>query len=256
MRTPVKRRRIADLVGILGTEIVRGTFPVATALPTEPSLLKRFRVSRSVVREAVKTLVAKGLLEVRPRIGTRVRPRRDWNLFDAQVLDWMISDRQPDPALIEALAELREIIEPAAAALAAQRATPAQAAAIQSAFEEMEAAAGDRAKAVLADKRFHIAILSGTANPVLVSFSAALERMLDRLFAFSIVDIDGYALNLENHRRLTAAIALRDPTAARQAMNEMLAITRMIVTSALENLPDGAAAVPTTTNDVQNRRNP
>ena len=193
------------------------------------------------MREAVKTLAAKGLVEVRPRIGTRVRPRRDWNLFDAQVLDWMISDRQPDPALIEALAEMREIIEPAAAALAAQRATPAQAAAIQAAFEEMEAAAGDRAKAVVADKHFHLAILAGSANPVLASFSSALERMLDRLFAFSIVDIDGYALNLENHRRLANAIARREPEAARKAMNDMLAITRMIVTSALGNLPDGGS---------------
>jgi len=122
-----------------------------------------------VVREAIKTLAAKGLLSVRPRHGTHVRPRRDWSLLDRDVLSWVVGDDEPDRDLLLAIQEVRSIIEPAAAALAAERATRSDRGRINAALAAMETAP-DQASAIAADKAFHLAILDATHNPVLQGF--------------------------------------------------------------------------------------
>ena len=118
-----KPGRIHAVLTTLGSEIAQDVFAVGDALPPEHDLEIRFGVGRGVVREAIKTLAAKGLVSVRPRHGTHVRPRRDWSLLDRDVLTWLAGSREPDRELLLAIQEVRLIIEPAAAALAAERAT-------------------------------------------------------------------------------------------------------------------------------------
>src|SRR4029079_10783543 len=97
--------------------------PTGAALPPEPVLESRFGVGRGVIREAIKILAGKGLVCVRPRHGTQVRPRRDWTLLDRDVLGWLVGTDEPDRDLLLAIQEVRLIIEPAAAAMAAERST-------------------------------------------------------------------------------------------------------------------------------------
>ena len=104
----------------LGEAILTGHYPVGSSLPPEPMLCEELGVSRTVVREAIKTLAAKGLVSVRPRHGTHVRPRGDWSLLDRDVLSWLVGKGDPDRELLLEIQEVRSIIEPAAAALAAR----------------------------------------------------------------------------------------------------------------------------------------
>ena len=119
-----KPGRIQSVLRALGGEIAQGAIAVGAALPPEHELEARFGVGRGVVREAIKTLAAKGLVSVRPRHGTHVRPRADCSLLDRDVLGWL-AGREPNRTLLLAIQEVRSIIEPAAAALAAERATAA-----------------------------------------------------------------------------------------------------------------------------------
>src|SRR5258707_3004146 len=118
-----KPGRIHAVLTTLGSEIAQDVIAVGDALPPEHDLEIRFGVGRGVVREAIKTLAAKGLVSVRPRHGTHVLPRRDWSLLDRDVLNWLVGKDEPDRELLLAIQEVRSVIEPAAAALAAERAT-------------------------------------------------------------------------------------------------------------------------------------
>jgi DNA-binding FadR family transcriptional regulator len=141
-------------------------------------------VSRTVVREAIKVLAAKGLVESRPKVGTRVRPRRDWNLLDPDVLAWQI-EAGPDALFLEQALELRRMIEPAAARLAAERATDAEIAALYEAYEEM-AAAGDDLDAFMGpDLRFHSLLLEACGNELLEHMSEIFTVVLRTVFAYS-----------------------------------------------------------------------
>ncbi|MGX1788252.1 FadR/GntR family transcriptional regulator [Bosea sp. NPDC055332] len=227
-----KPGKIGTMVAALGAAIVRGEIASGTVLPPEPELAERYGAGRSVVREAVKILVAKGLLTVRPRHGTQVRPQHDWTLLDREVLGWMRSEDGLDRALLLALEETREIIEPEAAALAATRATPEDLARIRAALAEMETGQDDPQTAIAADKRFHLAILDATNNPILRSFRGAIDTILSAMFDFTV---DVFAGNLANHAAVVDAIAAGQPEHARQAMRQVLGYTRghMLSSSAL-----------------------
>jgi GntR family galactonate operon transcriptional repressor len=223
MQRGSKPGKIGAMVAALGAAIVRGEIASGTVLPAEPELAERYGVGRSVVREAVKTLVAKGLLTVRPRHGTQVRAQHDWTLLDREVLGWMRSGDGLDRSLLLALEETREIIEPEAAALAAIRATPADLVRIREALAAMEADQGDPRAAIAADKRFHLAILDATNNPILRSFRGAIDTILSAMFDFTV---DVFAGNLANHAAVVDAIAEGDAERARQAMRRVLGYTR------------------------------
>src|SRR5881398_2664775 len=152
------------IVHAIGRRIVSGDLRPGDLLPAEPEL----GASRTVVREAIKVLAAKGLVESRPKTGTRVRRRDDWNLLDPDVLAWQ-QDGAVDDALLGKLTEVRRIIEPAAAELAAARADVRDVAAMEDAFQQMEETAQARAGTdfeafVQADMRFHLAILQACRN--------------------------------------------------------------------------------------------
>jgi GntR family galactonate operon transcriptional repressor len=218
-----KPGRIGAVVSALGAAIVRGEIAAGTVLPAEPELAERYGAGRSVVREAVKILAAKGLLTVRPRHGTQVRPQLEWSLLDSDVLGWMRSGKGFDRALLLALEETREIIEPEAAALAATRATPEDLARIAAALADMEAGQEDPQAAIAADKRFHLSILAATHNPILRSFRSAIDTILSAMFDFTV---DVFAGNLANHAAVAEAIATGNPEAAREAMRRVLGYTR------------------------------
>ena len=154
-----------QVVHELGKRIVGGACPPGEALPNEEELCRELGVSRTALRESVKVLAAKGLVESRPRIGTRVRASESWNLLDPDVLAWRCATL-PDAQFVLHLTEMREIIEPSSAALAARNRTPAQLRQIEDAHAKM-AAATTLEQWVAADLAFHSAILTATNNPLL-----------------------------------------------------------------------------------------
>ena len=132
------RGSLSEMVaGSVGRRIVSGQYRPGETLPTEPRIQEEFGVSRTAVREAIRLLSAKGLTVSRPKIGTRIRPISDWNMLDPDVLRWHV-DQQPSEEFIHHLFEMREIIEPAAASRACERATPEEIAVIAAAMEGIQ----------------------------------------------------------------------------------------------------------------------
>ena len=106
------------IVRELGLRILSGDLAPGDRLPAESELIVKYEVSRPVLREAVRVLVAKGLVLSRQRAGAIVRPRNEWHLLDPDVLYWMIQTR-PAPEFVQTLMGMRRVFEPGAAALAA-----------------------------------------------------------------------------------------------------------------------------------------
>jgi len=213
------------IVHAIGRRILSGDLRPGDLLPAEPDL----GASRTVVREAVKVLAAKGLVESRPKTGTRVRPRDAWNLLDPDVLAWQ-QDSAVDDALLRKLTEVRRIIEPAAAELAAARADARDVAAMEDAFQQMEETAQARAGTdfeafVQADMRFHLAILQACRNDMLEQMSRVVYSAL--LVSFrSTSRLPGRAkAALAKHRAILDAIRARDPRAAGSAMRHLVQTT-------------------------------
>jgi GntR family galactonate operon transcriptional repressor len=227
---PIKPGRIGTVLATLGREIAQDVIPVGTALPPEPDLEARFGVGRGVVREVVKTLAAKGLVSVRPRHGTHVLPRHQWSLLDRDVLSWLVGQGEPDRELLLAIQEVRSIIEPAAAALAAQRATSNDRERINAALAAMEASK-DHASATAADKAFHLAILDATHNPVLQGFRGAIDTILSTVFVVAIGSAGWFRDNLPNHAAAARAIDAGDAEKARVAMERVLGYTKFKISN-------------------------
>lgn len=214
------------MLATLGREIAQDVIPVGGTLPPEPDLEARFGVGRGVIREAIKTLAAKGLVSVRPRFGTHVRPRRDWSLLDRDVLSWVAGNAEADQDLLLAIQEVRSIIEPAAAALAAQRATKQDLQRINAALSAMETS-HDQASATEADKSFHLAILDATHNPVLQGFRSAIDTILSTVFFVAVGSPGWFDDNLPNHAVAARAIEAGDAEAAHAAMERVLGYTKV-----------------------------
>lgn len=223
---PVKA---AGALDALGRRIASGEISEGATLPTEPELMAELSVSRSTVREAVRTLIALGMVEVRPRLGTTVRPRSQWALLNRDVLRWISPPHAPDPGMLIAISEARRVFEPSAAALAATRATEMEIAALEKAYEGMLKAAKENSveAAILADRAFHLAVLEATHNPVLRAFDSAIDAILGVLFHITTNRMNGFRDNLGNHRRVLDAIAARDPEGARLAMADTIGHTEV-----------------------------
>lgn len=232
MASGAKLRKVDTMAAGLGAAIMRGEIAPDTVLPPERDLEARFGVGRSVVREAMKMLAAKGLVSVGPRHGSRVRQARDWTLLDPDVLGWLRTVDGFDRDLLFALHETRAIIEPAAAALAAARASADDKARIAEALAAMQVGRDDSAAAIAADKAFHLAILEATHNPVLCGFRPAVDAILSVVFDLSV---GAFAGNLQNHAAVAKAIAAGRAEVARKAMERVLGFTR-------ENLRGGATS--------------
>jgi DNA-binding FadR family transcriptional regulator len=213
-----------QVVHELGRRIVGGTCPPGQALPNEEDLCRELGVSRTALRESVKVLAAKGLVESRPRIGTRVRANEDWNMLDPDVLAWRCATL-PDAHFVLHLNEMREIIEPASAALAARNRSLAQLRQIEDAFAAM-AAAENIDDWVGADLQFHTAILAATNNPLLRPLAAMIRTALESLLGLSARKAGDFRVALPDHEAVLDAIRHQDGEAAQRRMAALLADTR------------------------------
>jgi DNA-binding FadR family transcriptional regulator len=207
------------LLESLGQSIVAGEFDT-TPFPTEADLALRFSASRTVAREAVKMLAAKGLLTSRPRQGTRVEPVAHWNLLDPDVTRWM-QERPFTSRVYRDYTEVRLAIEPIAAALAAKRASPADIRAIRSALQTMEAEAHHHDLALLADIDFHVAILKASGNPFLIQLKELIHTALTISIALTN-RIAGHTADIGDHAAVLTAIEQGDSAAAEKAMRHLI----------------------------------
>ncbi|HYG90962.1 MAG TPA: FadR/GntR family transcriptional regulator [Azospirillum sp.] len=218
----------------LGARIAGGDYAPGSVLPSEAVLGASFGVSRTVLREAVKVLAAKGLVEARPKVGTRVRPRSDWNMLDPDVLAWQcaVGDLA---GLAEDLLEIRRVVEPQAAAMAASRATDAEIRGIAEAFAAM-AGAPDAETSVEPDVRFHVAIMEATHNAFLRPLGALIRVALRASFRLSKSSPGAHERSLPDHEAVLDAIRARDDEAARNAMRVLLDRTAEDIRSAKETI--------------------
>ncbi len=208
----------------LGTAILRGDFAPESILPREPDLMAHFGVSRTVMREALRTLTSKGLVESRPKIGARVRPRHAWNLLDADVLDWYARVAAPLAFALK-LQEMREMIEPYAAALAAENHSADALARLTEAHAAM-LAARNVDEWVRADLRFHLSVLNACSNELLIPLGTLIERTLEGQLRLNARRADIFNASMAEHSAVFDAIAKRDPVVARRAMSALLGMTR------------------------------
>lgn len=216
------RNSHGQVVEGIGRAIASGKYPPESILPRDEELASQFGVSRTVLREAMKTLSAKGMIVARTRVGTRVLDRQHWNLFDAEVLVWHL-DAHAGMEFLDQLYEMRLTMEPAAAAMAARRAEPDEIAAFYTYVEAMRTAAGDKAFA-LADLALHRAITKASGNLFMNSVGTLIEAALLTSFRLSspasepAIQQDVSA----THLRIVEAIARRDPDGAEQAMRDVI----------------------------------
>ncbi len=220
------RRRKADgVLDALGPQIVAGRHAEGQRLPTEEELARRLGVSRPSLREGLTALARKGLVETRTRRGTTVLGRDRWDLLDSDVLLWM-ADAPPDPEFLISLLEARTIFEPAAARLAALRATPAQILAIERAFQGMAASLPhDVAACCKFDLELQEAIIAAAGNALLSRLATAIRVALLSLFRISADARESYENSLAEHWAVAAAIRRRAPEEAERAMRHLLAGT-------------------------------
>jgi DNA-binding FadR family transcriptional regulator len=206
-------------VEIIARRILTGEIAAGATLNIA-ALQEELDVSLTALREALKVLAAKGIVDARQKRGTFVRPRADWNLLDGDVIRWRFAEGA-DPRLLDNLHEVRSIVEPAAARLAAGRATDDDLAALDGALDEMTAATGDPVAAVAADLSFHRALLAATHNELLENMEVVMETGLaarDRL----VHGVEQYDDPVPSHRAVVDAIRARDAVAAETAMRQLL----------------------------------
>lgn len=211
----------------IGQRIVRGDYPPGTILPNEAEWSEMFGVGRSVVREAIKMLMAKNLLASRPKIGSWVEPRERWNLLDREVLTWYAASPERR-GFLETVQEFRYIIEPEAAALASMRRTDSQMEAISKACQEM-GAAPTLSERTAADTRFHLAILHAAGNELLLPLGALIDSVLEGLFVFVTREVNDLRHAQDLHEEIERCIRQQRPEAARQAVRELLSNTDEII---------------------------
>ena len=202
---------------LLGEAIVGGVHAVGSTLPPEPALCQALGVSRTVVREAIKSLAAKGLVSTGPKVGTRVRPAEQWNWFDPDLVAWQ-SRVGLTREFLRDVQELRRVVEPAAVRLAAERATRADIAELEAAFAGMsQAVANDGGGYVGHDLNFHQTLLRAAHNRLMVQMSKALAALLRTSFEISTTQPGRAAESLPLHRQILDAVIERNPDRAERA---------------------------------------
>lgn len=217
-----KRNLFAHVVASLGLRIIKGELSPALPFPKEADLGAEFGASRSVIREAVKSLAARGLIASQTRTGIRVLEPINWNLLDAEVLNWRYST-MPQAEFYGELFEIRLLIEPEAARLAAIRGSAAEMAIIEKAFAAMSEAARTETSGVAADLSFHRAILAAAHNALLLQMGNLIAVGLDIAHRLSS---ESFVVFLPMHQRVLDAITARDSDAAGSAMRHLLSETR------------------------------
>jgi DNA-binding FadR family transcriptional regulator len=221
-KKPLLRTKLHDqIVGALGSRIVGGEFGKNGALPTEGDLAAELGVSRNALREAVKVLVSKGMVEVRPKTGTRIRPLEEWNLLDRDVLEWHAhSDLRMTRAF--ELVEFRLVVEPRAAALAAKRGTALELDAIESACHALEDCIATPALVPQRDIVFHRSIHLATHNAILNHLGSLTSALMQIQVLMTTKEPGSFEKGLPLHRLLTDAIKARDSVRAEAISRELV----------------------------------
>lgn len=209
----------SHVINEIGAGVINGRFPVGSTLPNDAALMAEFDVSRTVLREALKTLEAKGLLEARPKVGTKVAKRTRWNLYDAQVLAWHFG--QPvEREFLVGLKDMRRIVEPHAAARAAEKRTADQVRLLQYWIRQMEISISEMQNFALADFELHRIIADASQNPFMRSFIGVIE--LSHALCYrplvELPDEDRMGAIIGAHRTLVTTIERGEPAPASMAM--------------------------------------
>lgn len=219
--TGVIRRRgrslVDHVVDTIGQDIISHRFPPGSQLPNETEWCERLSVSRSVLREALRVLVSKNLIDIRSRAGGRVRDAAAWNLLDPDILLWR-SRGEDQTAFVTELFELRRVIEPAAAALAASRIAPAQLTELTHAYRDMAEAGEDTQRFLEPDGRFHRSILGGVGNSLFRALGQTVTVALDITLRLALDAPKGQQQSLPFHKTVLEAITAGDAAAASAAM--------------------------------------
>jgi DNA-binding FadR family transcriptional regulator len=207
----------------LGTAILRGDYPEDSMLPSEAELAQRYAVSKTVLREVLKTLAAKGLLISRTKIGTRIRPQIDWNFFDADLLTWRL-DLGLDRRFLESLYEIRLAVEPAAAALAAVKRSEDDLTELQRLVAEMHRPGHDRTSFATIDLALHLQIASASGNPFMRAIGNIIEAVLITTLTQTTPSENSARLKTTagSHARIVEAITARDANGASAAMRQVI----------------------------------
>ena len=226
----------AHVVTTLGLKIVSGIYPPGSILPGDKELHDMFGVSRTVLREAMKTLAAKRLIEAKTRVGTRVLERERWNFLDPDVLRWRV-ETGLDARFIEDLATMRLAFEPEAAALACRRSEPADIERLMAIVEELGDPAHDRTSIARVDLKFHLAVADISQNPFMRATSGLIEAALACVLRLSSPADDAEMIRecADNHRLIVEAIASRDEERARVTMRTVIEIGATRTQAALGN---------------------
>jgi DNA-binding FadR family transcriptional regulator len=229
----VARRKALRLHGAiardLGVQIVSGRHRPGHILKGEVDASDRLKVSRTAYREAVRILAAKGLVESRPKVGTRVSLPERWHLLDPDVLSW-IFEQEPDDALLNGLFELRRIVEPQAAALAAERRSDADLAAMALALQGMEEHSLTVEAGRVADQNFHAALLRASGNAFIASLISGITAAVTWTTVFKQRHNQLARDSVPDHARVYEAVRARDPAAAQRAMTALLELALLDTT--------------------------
>ena len=210
----------------LGIAIISGRYAPGDLLEGEVISSEQLSVSRTAYREALRILAAKGMIDARPKVGTRVNPHSRWNFLDPDVLEW-IFDSEPDADILNALFELRDLVEPAAAALAASRRSQAQLTAMRQALEDMRRHTLATETGQNADLAFHATLLQATHNPFLISLATSVGAAIHITTVFKQRHHPLRRNPMPEHDRVYEAIAAKKPAHARAAMRGLIRLARI-----------------------------
>ena len=208
-----------------GKEIAQGVFEPGEALPSEADLCERFSTSRNVLREVIKVLATKRLIDAQPHRGLFARARGEWNYLDADVLAWVL-EKDPDPELISNLIEVRQLIEPTISRWAAERASAVDLVDIEANYKIMEKNRDNLAIFQEADIAFHKAILLATHNLVICQLSEAISALQRAIFDHTFLSgTQHMTLTIQEHADLLEAIRRQQPDTAEKASRTMVVRT-------------------------------
>jgi DNA-binding FadR family transcriptional regulator len=209
----------------LGIAIVSGRYEPGDLLGGEIASSEQLAVSRTAYREAVRILSAKGLVESKPKVGTRVSAVDAWNMLDPDVLAWVFAN-EPNPELLISLFELRKIVEPAAAGLAAVRRSKAHLKSMQDAIDGMARHTLATEAGRQADQDFHTALLQATGNPYIVSLTTGINAAVNTTTIFKQRERPLPRDPVPDHAHVLEAIADKDAVRAQEAMRELIQLAR------------------------------
>jgi len=212
----------AQVVDELGRAMVAGTYPVGSILPGDAELAQRFKVSRTVLRETMKTLAAKGMVVAKARVGTRVTEKTLWNMFDSEIIAWHFDNGVTEEFLLQ-LYDIRLAFEPFAAGLVAERATREDIAHLRELALVMAEPGHTTESLALADLRFHLAVADASHNPFMRTLGSLIEAALVGMFRISTPPSqNGFSNIADTHMRIVDTIAAGDVAGARKAMEDVI----------------------------------